>query len=139
MGNLWQDLKYAVRQLKKSPGFAAVAVITLALGIGANTAIFGLVDSAFLHAIPFRRPEQLVNFWTTEADGYTHTPTPEEYLALRKDTTAFDQVAASGFDNFFYGSDESSWQNLRGLRVTSNWLSTIGVQPSLGRNFLDEE
>ena len=134
-----QDLRYGLRMLRKSPGFTTVAVLTLALGIGANTAIFGLVDSALLYSLPFRNPERLVNVWTTDAGGDTHTPLPNQYLALRKHSQAFEQVAGSGWADNFYGSGESGWQNLMGLLVSANWLPTVGVQPLLGRNFREDE
>ena len=135
----WQDLRYAFRMLRKSPGFTTVAVLTLALGIGANTAIFGLVDSALLRALPFRQPERLVHIWTTDESGETHTPSPQEFLALQKNSTAFEQVTGAGWADFFYGTDPSTWQNLSGLLITPNWLPTLGIQPILGRNFFDEE
>ena len=137
--SLVQDLRFGVRVLRKSPGFTTAAVLTIALGIGANAAIFGLVDSAFLHALPFRDMERLMNVWTTDAGGDTHTPLPGQYLALRNYSQAFEQVAGSGWVDNFYGSDESGWQNLMGLLVSSNWLPTLGVQPLLGRNFRDDE
>jgi putative ABC transport system permease protein len=139
METLLQDLRYGMRRLRKSPGFTAVAVFTLALGIGANAAIFGLADSAFLHSLPFREPERLVHVWTTDASGEEHTPSPEEYLALRDDSEAFEQVSGNGWTDFFYGDDEASLQDLAGLLVTQNWLTARGVQPILGRNFLEDE
>jgi predicted permease len=136
---IWQDLRYAFRVLRKSPGFTTVGVLTLALGIGANTAIFGLVDSALLRALPFRQPEELVHIWTTDESGETHTPSPPEFLALQKNSTAFEQVSGAGWADFFYGTDQSTWQNLSGLLVTANWMPTLGIQPILGRNFFNEE
>jgi len=88
-----QDLRYAIRQLCKSPGFATVAMLTLALGSGADTAIFGLVDSAILHALPFRRPDRLVNISTTGSSLELHTPFSAQYSALRADSQSFERGA----------------------------------------------
>jgi putative ABC transport system permease protein len=137
--SILQDLRYGLRMFAKSPGFTTVAVLTLALGIGANAAIFGLVNSAFLHPLPFYEPERLVHVWITDSDGEEHTPSPAEFSALRNNSNAFDQVAGNGWAEYFYGSDESRLQNLLGLVVSPNWLPTLGVQPFLGRNFLDGE
>src|SRR5216684_7848407 len=137
--NLAQDLRYGLRMLHKNLGFTAVTVLTLALGIGANAAIFGLVDSAFLRGLPFREPDRLVHIWTIEADGDLHTPTPTEYQAFREESKSFEQIAAAGWADHFYDADDSVLQNLPGFLVTPNWLPTLGVQPLLGRNFRDEE
>ncbi len=136
---LLNDVRYALRLLRKSPGFAAVAVLTLALGIGVNAAIFGLVDSALLRSLPFRQPERLVHIWTTDAGGDLHTPSPQEYLTLRKNTRSFEEISGTGWADYFYGDDESAWENLSGLLVSTNWLPTLGFQPILGRNFFEEE
>jgi putative ABC transport system permease protein len=137
--SLIQDLRFGLRTHGKNPGFTVVAVLTLALGIGANAAIFGLVDSAFLRGLPFHEPDRVVHIWTIEADGDLHTPTPTEYQAVREDSKSFEQIAAAGWADYFYDADGSVLQNLPGLLVTANWLPTLGVQPLLGRNFRDEE
>ena len=137
--NVFMDVRYGVRMLRKSPGFTAVATLTLALGIGANAAIFGLMDSALLRGLPFREPERLVHIWTIEADHDWHTPTPTQYLAVRKESGSFEQIAAAGWADYFYETDDSVSQNLQGFLVTANWLLTLGVRPLLGRNFRDDE
>src|SRR5580658_6298777 len=133
------DTRLGLRTLRRSPGFAAVAILTLALGIGANAAIFGLVDSALLNAMPFHDAARLVHVWTTDASGETHTPLPTQYEAFRKYGHAFEPIAGVGLLQNFYGSDESGWQNLAGLAVSANWLTTLGIHPYLGRDFLDQE
>ena len=137
--SLVQDLRFGSRMLRKSPGFTVAAVLTLGLGIGANTAIFGLVDSAFLRALPVREPERLVHIWTIEADDDVHTPTPRQYQAIRDESKSFEQVAAAGWADYFYSPDGSLSESLPGSLVTSNWFPTQGEQPLLGRNFREEE
>jgi hypothetical protein len=112
--NFFIDVRYAVRMLRKNPGFTVVAVLTLALGIGANAAIFGLVDSAFLRGLPFREPDRLVHMWTMEADGDLHTPTPTQYQAVREDSKSFDQIAAAGWADYFYDADASVCKTCKG-------------------------
>ena len=134
-----QDLRFGARIFRKSPGFAAIAILTLALGIGANAAIFGLVDSALLRTLPFREPDRLVHIWTTDDAGDLHTPSPAEYSALQKTSASFENISGMGWADHFYGADESTWQTLPGLLVSPNWLPTLGIQPFLGRNFLEQE
>ena len=134
-----QDVRYGLRMLRRNPGFAAVAVFTIALGIGANAAIFGLVDAALWNALPFHDMPRLVQVWTTDASGEAHTPLPSQYLALHRYSQAFEQIAASGWTENFYGSDGSGWQSLPGLLVSANWLTTLGVHPYLGRDFAEQE
>ena len=137
-----QDTRYAFRMLRKNTGFTAVAIFTLAIGIGANSAAFGLVDSSLLRGLPFREPERLVHVWTTDAAGDLHTPSPAEYSALRLSSQSFERVAGNGWMDwmgFYFESGASTGESLAGLLVTSNWLPTLGIQPILGRNFLDEE
>jgi len=139
IASLGQDFRYALRQFRKNPGFSAIAVVTLALGIGANTAIFGLVDSAFLRALPFRQPKRLVHVWTIEPDGDQHTPASTEYQTIRQQSESFEQLAAVGWQDYFYDSEASVSQSLPGRLVTANWLTTLGIEPMVGRNFRADE
>src|SRR5580693_1192298 len=93
--SLVADIRFAVRMSRTSPGFAVAAVLTIALGVGANAAIYGLVDSAFLRGVPFREPDRLIHIWTIEAGGELHTPTPTQYREIRENSKSFEQIAAA--------------------------------------------
>ena len=138
LDSVMQDLRYALRLFRKSPAFTAAAILTLALGMGANAAVFSLVDSVFLRALPFADVDRLVHVWTINSDGDLHTPSPSQYEAVR-DAQSFEQVAGMGWADFFYGANDAATQTLPGQLVTSNWLSTLGIQPAIGRDFLPDE
>src|SRR5260370_23127204 len=91
-----QEPRYAFRMLRKNTGFTAVAIFTLAIGIGANSPAFGLVDSSLLRGLPFREPERLVHVWTTDAPGDLHTPSPAHSSPQRVRTQSFAPVAGNG-------------------------------------------
>jgi putative ABC transport system permease protein len=139
MGTLIQDLKYGLRMLAKSPGFAAVAVLTLALGIGANTAIFSLVDAALLHAAPFPQPERLVMVWTNNPErGWHHFPASVPDYLDWKQSGVFEGLAAfvdSGF-NLRMGDRV---ERVLGLSVTPEMLGILKVRPQLGRVFQGDD
>src|SRR5579864_4055917 len=133
----WQDLRFAVRMLRKSPGFTAIAVLTLALGIGANTAIFSLVNGVLLRPLPYRNPTRLTMVWEKNRDGSPENVGYATYLDWKSQNKSFKEIAIY-----------SSWQpvlqvgepeQLSGLRVTSNYFRTLGVYPEIGRDFLPEE
>ena len=141
MNNLGQDLRYAVRNLKRSPAFTAVAVGALAIGIGANTAVFTVVESVLLRPLPYPEPSRL----------YTVRPVPKEpspfvlgamsdpgYIACRTASTAFRQLAAHSGENW-NGTGFGDPVAIHGQQVTANFFGTLGVQPQLGRGFLREE
>jgi putative ABC transport system permease protein len=140
METFWHDLRYALRMLRKNPGFTAVAVITLALGIGANTAIFSVVNSVLLRPLPFREPNQLVRI-------YSEFPTmqlkkfwlsPPELLDIQKDSKSWEAIGgwAAGGQNVGTNSEPL---RVTSAAVTKGLLDTLGVQPELGRNFTAEE
>jgi putative ABC transport system permease protein len=135
--HLAQDVRYSLRILRKSPGFTAVAMLTLALGIGANTAIFSLVNGVLLRPLPYRNPDRLTMVWEKSRDGSPENVGYATYLDWKAQNKSFEQLAIY-----------SSWQpvlqvgepeQLNGLRVTSNYFRTLGIHPEVGRDFLPEE
>ena len=137
------DLRFALRQLLKNPGFTAVAVLTLALGIGANTAIFSLLQAILLRPLPLREPERL--FWISNpvpGDGLPGLTRRSNLLDWRELTHSFDSIGAYiGFaDRITYTlTDRGEPKRLEGALVTGSFLDTLGVPPGLGRGFLAEE
>ena len=139
MGTLWQDVRVAVRTLSKRPGFAAVAVVTLALGIGANTAIFSVVNALVLSPPRVAEPERVVALWRTPKDkrseGYF------SYLGLedmRSQLRSFESVAGYKPQGFTLLADGQA-ERVPGMRVTANFLSLAKVGLLRGRDFLPEE
>jgi macrolide transport system ATP-binding/permease protein len=137
--DFWQDLRYGVRQLAKSPGFTAVAVLSLALGIGANTTIFSLGSAMLLRPLPTEEPERLVSVFTSYAGGerYGQTSHPD-YEDFRDRTDLFSGLAAFGFSPVGLKAGERT-EIVMGQVVTWNYFSVLGVEPILGRDFLPEE
>jgi hypothetical protein len=135
----WQDLRYALRMLRKNPGFATAAVVTLALGIGANTAIFSLCNAVLLKPLPFSEPGRIVMLWEQRRGDTPGPVAPANFVDWREQTNSFDEVAAiSPFSSFILaGQDEAA--RLRGAAVTSNFFTLLGVRIALGRDFMAEE
>ena len=133
---LLSDARYALRGQRAQPGFALVVLFTLALGIGANSAIFSVVDAALLRPLPFASPDQLVHVWETQL-GDVHSRSEASYpdfIDFRARTRTFSALEGfNGTNVIWSGSGET--RMLRGLRVTAGFLSLLGVQPRLGRNF----
>jgi putative ABC transport system permease protein len=141
MDILFRDMRYCVRGLLKRPGFTAIAVITLALGIGANTAIFSVVNAVLLRPLPFGDPSQLVIVWHrgVEAAGGDRTPLSyADLLDWRAQSRSFENIAAFQFAQFNYAGGEIPEQ-VRGANVTANFLTTLGVRVQLGRDFTAED
>jgi predicted permease len=140
MYGLIQDVRYALRQLRKNPGFAAVAVITLALGIGANTAIFSAVNAVLLRPLPYENSDRLVRMWEQNPHRGWHenVVSGANFLDWKKQNHVFTDVAAFE-DNTFNLTGGDKPQEVAGKRVTTNLFSILGVQPLRGRLFLPEE
>jgi predicted permease len=135
-----KDLRYGARSLLKRPGLTAVALITLALGIGVNTAIFSAVDSVLLRPLPYKDPESLMALWEhTPALGIAQNQfAPANYFDLRKQNQSFADVGAFGpLSTNLTGEGEP--EQLEGQLVTANVLALLGVQPALGRTFAGDE
>jgi predicted permease len=132
-----QDLRYAVRMLLKTPGFSLVAIVTLALGIGANTAIFSLVSAVLLRPLPFPEADRLMLVWDdvswqTNGRFSTSEPTPADFAAWKEQSRSFaDMAALSGATYNLTGSGEPL--KLDGIRTTANLFAVLGMQPIVGR------
>jgi predicted permease len=138
--DIWQDLRYGLRALRKRPGFTAVAVITLALGIGANTAIFSVVNTILLRPLPYKDPDRLVMVWEDDTrHGYPRdTPAAANYLDWRDQNRVFEGMAAVA-DQSYNLTGVGDPERLEGMRVSANLFGLLGVEPVLGRGFLPEE
>jgi len=131
----WQDIRYALRMLRKSPGFTAIAVLTLALGIGATTAIFSVVDATLLHPLPYPQPEQLVSVEDDLPGVGAHDVgmSEPEWQDLQR-SGIFEYVSPTWFDeNNLTGSSQP--ERVRLLIVAPNYFALLGVKPQLGRAF----
>ena len=132
------DFRYALRQLAKSPGFSLVAIFTLALGIGANTAIFAVFDAVLLKPLPFNKPDQLVQIYGSGPQLDRAPNSPANFLDWRKQNRVFQHISAiAGEDFTLLGRDLP--ERLRGARVSHDFFDLLGVPPSLGRSFRSDE
>ena len=140
MENLWQDLRYGVRTLRQRPGFTLVAVVTLAIGIGANTAIFSLVNAILLRPLPVKDPARLVNVHSTSPDGSSfHAFSYPDYVDFRERSGVFEDLLAYNVETYSLNTGEQS-ERVFGMVTTGNTFDVLGVRPALGRFFtLDED
>lgn len=140
---MWQDIKYGLRILAKSPGFTTVAVLTLAIGIGANTAIFSLLNAVLLRPFPYKDPAQLAYVWTPsrqlpqvpiEAFG----PSNGDFFDIQRDMRLFAAVTLFT-QNSFNLAGAGMAQRVDGALVLPNFFSTLGVSPLLGRGIENQD
>jgi len=136
---MWQDVRYGVRNMLRTPGFTAVTILTLALGIGANTAIFSVVNAVLFRALPYRDAGRLV--WATNfvASQQQNLVFADEYAGWRAQNHVFENIGAYGINAEFTLTGAGTPERLRGAQVTATFLDVLGVTPQLGRNFLEEE
>jgi putative ABC transport system permease protein len=134
------DIQYGLRLLRKSPGFATIAIATLALGIGANTAIFSAVDALLIRALPYADPNRIVMVWedATAAGFPRNTPAPGNYTDWARLNRSFAGIAATrGVSANITGAGVP--EQIAGRAVTPNFFSVLGVKPAIGRTFTDDE
>src|SRR5262247_1612533 len=136
---VWQDLRYGARMLRKSPGFTAVAALTLALGIGANTAIFSVVNAVLLRPLPYKDEDRLVWLWETRLPEVPGTnPSPANFLDWQKQNKVFEQLEAMNVRDFNLIGGANP-ERIRGMVITHGFLSLLGVRPQIGRDFFPDE
>lgn len=138
MQTLWQDIRYATRMLMKNPGVSLVAVITLALGIGANTAIFSVVNGVLLKPLPYKDPERLVALWENVPTHGRWRASPANFFDWKSQNTLFEGMAAYG-GSVATLTGQGEPEQLSGSNVSAGYFDVVGVQPVMGRAFLNEE
>src|SRR5579864_6988452 len=141
MDSLWKDLRFAVRMLWRSPGFSGVALLSMMLGIGANTAIFSVVNAVLLRPMPFRDPSRLVMVWeTSPRTGENNVANPQNFDDWQKRNRSFEKMAALvPFQQTMSLSGDGTPEEVPGNFATRDFFSILGVQPILGRDFLPHE
>jgi putative ABC transport system permease protein len=138
VGIFLQDIRYGLRMLAKNPGFAAIAILTLALGIGANSAIFSIVHAVLLRPLPYPHSDRLVVVWEKGDDGLRTNTSYATFVDWRARSRSFDELSVASYSiGTLTGSGQP--EQLPALRVSANFFRTLGVRPALGRDFLAEE
>ena len=137
MRTVWQDLRYGARILRKSPGLTAAAILTLALGIGATTAIFSVIEGVLLRPLPFAEPERIVGLRETLPDEGSIPIAYRTFTAWREQNTVFEEIAALHSSEVNLEGDDP--QRVASASVTPSYFAVMGTQPILGRAFLPED
>ena len=140
MDSVFRDIQFAFRSLRKRPGFAVIAIATLAIGIGANTAIFSVVNAVLLRPLPVKEPERLMTFWhSASAKGLSHLDVAGALFAFYRERTRTFQSLAAHEDGEFALSGGSDPEVVPGASVTFNYFSVLGREPLYGRTFTPQE
>jgi putative ABC transport system permease protein len=140
IADLWQDLRFGARMLLKQPGFSLIAVLTLALGIGANTAIFSIVNAVLLRPFPYQAPERLVMLREhVSGGGAGFSPSYPNFADWRTQNTVFASIAAVRQNESFNLTGAGEPERLQGRLVSAEFFSTLDIKPLVGRDFLAEE
>jgi hypothetical protein len=134
MATILQDLRYGVRTLLKTPGFTLIAVIALALGIGANTAMFSIVNGVLLRPVPYPEPERLLKLYTSQPQFERSSVSYPNFLDWQRNTRSFEQIAALRGETMML-TGQGTAERLRGAMVSATYFSILGEKPILGRTF----
>ena len=138
LADLWQDLRYGARMLWKRPVFTSMAVLTLGLGIGANTAIFSLVDAVVLRPLPFKEAERLVWIWATRTDRDKAFYSIPNFIDTRERVRSFDEIGAFAI----WGANltaQGEPERLQGIRISAQAFQSLGVEAVAGRTLVAED
>jgi len=136
---LEQDLRFGLRMMRKNPGFSFIAILTLALGIGANTAIFSVVNAVLLRPYPYKDQGRLVWLWETRLPEILgHNPAPANFLDWQKQNTVFERLEAINVRDFNLIGGANP-ERVRGMLITHGFFSMLGVRPQVGRDFFADE
>jgi putative ABC transport system permease protein len=138
MHTYWQDLRYGARMLLRNPAVSAVAVVTLALGIGANTATFSIVNAVMLRPLPYQNPDRLVSLWTNVPEHGRQPITPGNFVDLKNQNTVFENMAAFSSSTVTLTGDGEPVQ-MMGANTSAGYFAVVGVEPMIGRLFHPEE
>ena len=138
MGTLIEDVRYGLRMLRKNPGFTAIALLTLALGIGANTAVFSIVNGVLLNPLPFPDPDKLVVLFESKPNFKEGSISYPNFLDWHRGNHAFSSIAAYRPDSFSLTGDREP-QQVQGKMVSADFFSILGVNPLMGRAFTAQE
>src|ERR1017187_8461473 len=132
-------MRYAIRTLRRSPGFTIIALLTLALGIGANTAIFSFVNGVLLKPLPYRDPHGIVMVWEKPPGGYRNGISTLNFLDWKNRNTVFEHMAAIDFGGSVTLTGSGQPEQIQGVRVSASYFDIFGVQAALGRTFATDE
>jgi putative ABC transport system permease protein len=133
-----QDVRYALRWLARSPGFSSVAVVTLALGVGANTAVFSAVNGVLLRPLPYDNPGQLIQIWEVAPQGFGMGFSPPNFVSYREEAASLTDLAAYNSQSFtLTGAGDP--ERIQGMNVTAGFFELLGTPLHLGRTFAPEE
>ncbi|HEY2016420.1 MAG TPA: ABC transporter permease, partial [Bryobacteraceae bacterium] len=138
LGQIHLDIRYCWRLLRKTPGLTTVMVLTLAIGIGANTALFSVVDGLLLRPLPYPDSDRLITVWSKSPHGDQGNLSPADFIDYRDQNHAFDRLSGIAQAEFNI-SVRGAAERLKGFRTSAGFFETLGVKPALGRSISAED